>query len=155
MAESDNEMQTVRSNRDLPQEEESFEKKAVVILLAKFSQHFPGRLDMEPHLDRVFNFLIQHIYDKDIDKLTLTSSAELIVNSIVPGSNVLRLLRNVLNVCSLDLPPANKEAVKSNSPFFCFQLVSLFCKRVNFEFTWIPEMKEHIGEVVEWVSLLR
>ncbi|KAM3172489.1 hypothetical protein ACTXT7_014425 [Hymenolepis weldensis] len=110
---------------------------------------------MEPHLDRVFNFLIAHIYDKDIEKPTLTSSAELIVNSIVPGSNVLRLLQNFFRVCLWDYPEDNEEAVKANLPFFCFQVILSFCKRVNFEFTWIPEVKEYIGEIIEWARLTK
>ncbi|VDO05091.1 unnamed protein product [Rodentolepis nana] len=126
---------------------------AVVNLLAKYSQHFTGRLDMEPHLDRIFNFLITFIYDKKTDKVALSSSAELIINSIVPTSIVFRILRRFLKVCNLNICRDMKEAVKANFPFFCSQLISSFFKRLNFEFTWIPEMKDHIGEVVEWVRL--
>nr|CDS29302.1 Proteasome activator complex subunit 4 [Hymenolepis microstoma] len=128
---------------------------AVVKLLAKYSRHFTGRLDMEPHLDRIFNFLITFIYDKNTDRVALTSSAELIVNSIVPTSNVFNILRNFLKVCALDFRLDKEEAAKVNLPFFCSQLTFLFCKRFNFEFTWIAEMREHIGEVVEWARLTK
>ncbi|VDL62579.1 unnamed protein product, partial [Hymenolepis diminuta] len=51
---------------------------------------------------------------------------------------------------TLKLHKDNEEVVKANLPFFCFQVILSFCTRVSFEFTWIPEVKEHIGEVVEW-----
>ncbi|KAM7540871.1 hypothetical protein Aperf_G00000027912 [Anoplocephala perfoliata] len=127
----------------------------VVNFLATFSHHFPGRVDMEPHFDRIFNFLVAYFFNSTNDDNILRSSAVIIANSIVPDSNVLKLLRNLFHVCKHACHITSNNSKRVHFLQFCYEIVNAVAARLRRELHWIPELKGHITDIVEWAKLTR
>ncbi|VDO13945.1 unnamed protein product [Rodentolepis nana] len=119
----------------------------VVNLLAKFAHLFPGRLDMDLHLDRIFNSLVTFYLDKINYDSLLCPSAKIIANSLTPDSNVLKLLRHFFHIsCHV----SSENAKRAYFPIFCCELVKAVLRRLERELHYNADMKEHLDEVVDW-----
>nr|CDS32852.1 Proteasome activator complex subunit 4 [Hymenolepis microstoma] len=128
---------------------------AVVNLLAKFAHHFPGRLDMDLHLDRIFSFLVAFYLGHIECDNVVYSSAKIIANSLAPDSDVLKLLRHFFHFCQNTCHISSKSAMREYFPVFCCELIKAVFRRLQRELHYIADMKEHLDEIVDWARLTK
>ncbi|VDL22431.1 unnamed protein product [Hymenolepis diminuta] len=129
--------------------------KAVVNFLAKFAHLFPGRVDMEPHLDYIFNFLVSLFLGNIKVGDILSASATIIANSIVPGSDVLQFLRRLFHFCKNVCHISSNNPSRPEFPRFCLEIVMAVKSRLHRELRCIPKKDESIGEIIEWARLTK
>ncbi|VDM33919.1 unnamed protein product [Hydatigera taeniaeformis] len=76
--------------------------KEVISLLSCLALGCPGRIDWEPHLDRIFNFLMLIFSPEkvlgDYGETVALDIADILVFSIVPGSSTIDRLRDFFEV---------------------------------------------------------
>ncbi|KAM3180660.1 hypothetical protein ACTXT7_015860 [Hymenolepis weldensis] len=129
--------------------------RAVVNLLAKFAHLFPGRVDMDPHLDHIFNFLVSLFLGTIKVNNVLSASAKIIANSIVPGSHVLQFLQRFFHFCKNACHISSNNPNRLEFPRFCYEIVTAVTSRLHRELRYIPEKKEFIDEIIEWARLTK
>ncbi|KAL5111201.1 Proteasome activator complex subunit 4 [Taenia crassiceps] len=131
--------------------------KEVISLLSSLALAFPGRIDWEPHLDRLFNFLMQNLFSEKVPGdhgwYVMSYIADIIVFSIGPGSSTIDRLRDVFEVCKCIYHPPTGRSSTPTFLFFCSHLLIALRTRIHWELNACPEIATIYGRPADWVKL--
>nr|CDS15427.1 Proteasome activator complex subunit 4 [Echinococcus granulosus] len=133
--------------------------KEVISLLRYLALAFPGRIDWEPHLDRIFNFLMLNLSPENVlgdrGRYVMSHIADILVFSIGPGSSTIDRLRDLFEVCKCIYHPSTRHSSTPTFLFFCAHLLIVLRTRLQWELNACPEIATIYGEPTNWVKLTR
>ncbi|KAL5961925.1 Proteasome activator complex subunit 4A [Taenia solium] len=131
--------------------------KEVISLLSSLALAFPGRIDWEPHLDRIFNFLMLNLSPENVlgdhGSYVMSYIADILVFSIEPGSSTIDRLRDLFEVCKCIYHPSTKHSSTPTFLSFCSHLLITLRTRIHRELNACPEIATIYGQIIDWVKL--
>uniref|UniRef100_A0A5K3FBT1 BLM10_mid domain-containing protein n=1 Tax=Mesocestoides corti TaxID=53468 RepID=A0A5K3FBT1_MESCO len=138
--------------------------REVIPLLGLLARSCPGRIDWEPHLDRVFNGIVYDLCVRapaspgDLKKreiALLHGYAYLVVYSISPGSTTFKRMRDLFTVCKSMFHPSMDSSSMFAFATFCVYLLLVMVSRLRKEFSRCPQNRALYGEIPTWQNLTR
>ncbi|VDL99915.1 unnamed protein product [Schistocephalus solidus] len=131
----------------------------IICLLGNIASFCPGRVDWEPHLDRVFNGLIKDMcidspavrgdLSKSLQRL-LTGYARILIWGIVPNSTVIPRMRNLFKILGNIYHPSTDSSSMLFFVTFCKKLLSVLVFRLRQELSRNSRSEEIYGKMPTW-----